>query len=322
MKKLISALILCTLLGLHAVPSAGQGFMNEPGALLAYPLIDNINGITIVNIANVCSVDIVLECYMITHGGDETIDEKKDFVIEMTGKEKFLWVTNRAYNQRGNQIQGFDNRVGYMFCFMIDDKYSQLEDAVNGNCIKGDATLVEPANARAWQYNAIPHQARAVLPNRVLNLDGGEYSAVTSQVMFEGLAEVHGAIYGTLAVASPGRGICGDDVNVCTSDYDFILSQQPEFDINIYCWNEVETKFSRHLHFKDFERYDLTRDLQLDVGSIFTLGFHCATTSTHPLWAVFHQNLAGVFGWGGNVFQQPGTDVPAVIVLPPVPVAQ
>ncbi len=307
MRKLIFALVLCTMLGLNATPSQAQGFMNEPGSLLAYPLIDNINGVTIVNIANVCSVDIVLECYMITHGPDGAIDEKKDFVIEMTGKEKFLWVTNNAYDQRGNQIQGFDNRKGYLFCFQIDDKYSQLEDNVNGDCIKGDATLIEPANARGWQYNAIPHQALAIVQDRVLNLDGVEYSEVTSQVMFEGLAEVKGSIYGTLAVASPG-------------DIDFINSVQPEFDINIYCWNEVESKFSRHLHFKDFEQYDLTKDLQLDIHSIFTLGFHCATTATEPLWAVFHQNLGTVFGFGGNVWQMPGTDVPATITLPPVPV--
>ncbi len=305
MRKLIFTVALCMTVGLSATTGSAQlNTIHEPGSLLAYPLIDNIHGITIVNIANVCSYDIVLECYMITHGEDGTIDEKKDFVIEMTGKEKFLWVTNNAYEKGSNQLQGFDNRKGYMFCFMIDDKYSQKE--VGGDCIKGDATLIGPTGA-AFNYNAIPHQGLNVVGNRVLNLDGGEYSTVTSQVMFEGLAEVPGAIHGTLAVASP-------------QDLDFYNSTQPEFDINIYCWNEVESKFSRHLPFKDFAQYDLTKHLQLDLDKIFTLGWHCATTSTAPLWAVFHQTLAGVFGWGGNVWQQPGTGVAAVITLPPVPV--
>ncbi len=304
MRKLIFALVLCMSVGLFATQARAQGFMNEPGSLLAFPLVDNINFSTIINIANTCNTDEVLECYIITHGPGGAIDEKKDFVIEFTGKEAFVWMTTNSYNQRGNQIQGFNGRKGYMFCFMIDDKYSQLEEG--GDCFKGDAVLLSPTGS-AFSYNAIPHQGLAVVGDRVLNLDGVEYSEATSQVMFEGLAEIPGAIGGTLAVASPG-------------DIDFINSEQPEFDINVYCWNEVETKMSRHLPFKDFAQYDLTKDLQLDINQVFTLGWHCATTATQPLWAVFHQNLAGVFGWGGNVWQQPGTNVAATITLPPVPV--
>jgi hypothetical protein len=348
-------------LGLFAAPGhAGNGMinnLNEPGAILVYPLIDNIHGVTIVNVANTSSDPQILECYMVTHGIDGTIDEKKDFLIYLSPKEKFVWLTNNPIDKtvkgKKTQIQGFDNRKGYMFCYTIDNPYAQNEGCTrNGevyqdqmcNVFKGDATLIDPGNARAWNYNAIPHQRLPHLLSkeealssdrdgeRILNLDGHEYTMATSQIMFQGLAEVHGSIYGTLAVASPGLAVYEDVVCPPTaadcdewsvlveSDYDFILSEQPDFDINVFCWNEVETKFSRHLKFKDFEQYDLTKDLQLDIASIFTLGFHCATTSTHPLWAVFHQNLGQVFGWGGNVFQQPGTGVPAAIILPDVPV--
>ncbi len=335
MRKLIFALILCMTLGLFAVPGyAGLGpivsDLNEPGAILAYPLIDNINGVTIVNIANTSAEPQMLECFMVTHGPDNGIDEKKDFVIFLSPKEKFVWVTNNPIDKtlKGSrtQIQGFDNRKGYMFCFTIVDQYTQEEGCADNmtdkscNVFKGDATLLDVSNARAFNYNAIPHQVlpgEGIEQDRILSLNGDEYSAAPSQIMFEGLAEVQGSIYGTLAVASPGSAVGGPGE---TSDYDFILSRQPDFDINVYCWNEVETKFSRHLEFKDFEQYDLTKDLQLDIGSIFTLGFHCATTSTHPLWAVFHQNLGRVFAWGGNVFQHPDSGVEAEIVLPDVPV--
>ncbi len=334
MRKLISALLLCMTIGLFAAPShAGGGpltipsFPNWPGSLLAYPLIDNIHGTTIFNIANThVDESVFVECYIITHGIDGTIDEKKDFVIKLTPKEKFVWITSNPYDQRGNQIQGFDNRKGYMFCFAIDNPYDQRE--ITFNYLKGDATVLNFGSASAFNYNAIPHQRLAGLlsmldggpssdtvelrvceteveGDRRLELNGCEYTAATTQIMFEGLAEIPGAISGTLAVASPG--------------VDFVESKQPAFDINVYCWNEVETKFSRHLKFKDFAQYDLTKDLQLDIYSIFTLGWQCATTSTEPLWAVLHQNLGTVFGWGGNVFLQPRTGLAATIVLPPVP---
>ncbi len=307
MRKLIFPFVLCMMVGLYTAPSAAQlNRLNEPGSLLAYPLIDNIYGATIVNIANWGSVDAILECYMITHGIDGTIDDKQDFVIKLTPKEQFVWITTQAYNQRGNQIRDFANRKGYLFCFAIDNVYDQREIAYDK--LKGDATLLDLGNARAFNYMAIAHQVGTVGPNgdRILNLDGSEYTMVSSQIMFEGLAEFPGSIHGTLAVASPG--------------IDFINSIQPAFDIHLFCWNEVETKFSRLLAFKDFEQYDLTEDLHLDIYSIFTLGWHCATTATKPLWAVFRQDLGRVYGWGGNVHQEPLAGVPAMIVLPQLPV--
>jgi hypothetical protein len=307
MRKLIFALVLCMIVGLSAAPSQAQlNTLNEPGSLLAYPLIDNIQGVTLVNITNWGSVDAILECYMITHGIDGTIDDKQDFVIKLTPKEQFVWMTNQPYNQRGNQIRDFANRKGYLFCFAINNVHEHAEIAYDK--LKGDATVLDLGNARAFNYMAIAHQAGTGGPNgdRTLNLDGTEYTMATSQIMFEGLAGLSGSIHGTLAVASP--------------DIDFINSIQPAFDIHLFCWNEVETQFSRHLTFKDFEQYDLTQDLQLDIYSIFTLGWHCATTATKPLWAVFRQDLGTVFGWGGNVHQEPLAGALAVIVLPPLPV--
>ncbi len=108
---------------------------------------------------------------------------------------------------------------------------------------------------------------------------------------------------------------------VANLDIDLVKSIQPEFDITVFCWNEDETKYSRYLHFKDFAQYDLTDDLQLDVASIFTEGFHCATSSTHPLWAVFYQTAGVVLATGGNVWQHPGTGVPTAVFLPAVPVS-
>jgi hypothetical protein len=177
--------------------------LNEPGAILAYPLIDNIHGVTIVNIANTSADEQILECYMVTHGIEGTIDEKKDFLIYLSPKEKFVWMTNNPIDKslKGNrtQIQGFDNRKGYMFCYTILDQYTQNEgctiaggnaDGPECNVFKGDATLIDLGNARAFNYNAIPHQVaqRIVADDRALNLNGLEYTAAPTQIMFEGLA--------------------------------------------------------------------------------------------------------------------------------------
>ncbi len=37
--------------------------------------------------------------------------------------------------------------------------------------------------------------------------------------------------------------------------------------------SNIHAKFSQQLNFKDFEQCDLTRDLQLDLNGIFTLGW-------------------------------------------------
>ncbi len=129
----------------------------------------------------------------------------------------------------------------------------------------------------------------------------------TSTILFEGFAEdAFGIVDGTLAVANIG--------------IDFINSIQPEFNINFFCWNENEVRYSRYLHYKDFEQYDLTDDLQLDIASIFTEGFQCATTSTHALWAVFYQTAGPTRVTGGNVWQYRELGgVSTVVTLPVVP---
>jgi cysteine-rich repeat protein len=238
-----------------------------------------------------CEADCTLVCD----------DRKTDFTISLTPKEKFVWMTSKPYNQRGNQIQAYNGETGYMFCWAINDEYDQLE--IDYDHLKGDATVLSGTGS-AFNYNAIPSLALNVLADKTLHLDGVEYTAGPGQIMFEGLAGFPGAIQGTLAVANPG--------------IDFVRSIQPEFNINLTCWNEVESKFSRHVHFKDFEQYGLIKDLQLEISKIFTLGWHCAATSTHAMWAVLHQNLTPIFQWGDSVWQHPASCVPSTVILPGV----
>jgi hypothetical protein len=104
---------------------------------------------------------------------------------------------------------------------------------------------------------------------------------------------------------------------VCSLDIDFIHSVQPEFDINLTVWNQNEVMQSRHLHFFQFEQYDLVDDLQLHVSQVFTPKWSFASTSTRPVWAVFYQK-AGERAWGNNVWQHPNTGVPITVILQPV----
>ncbi len=301
MRKGILTLALCITLGLLAAPGHAQlNNLGEPGSLLAYPLIDNIHFSTIVNIANTGTDPAVLECYVVTYGLGGSIDEKKDVIIKLTPHEEFVWMSSKPYNQGGNLIQGFNGRRGYMFCYAIDNINDRLE--IHYDSLKGSAILTHPGSASAFAYSAIPHQGIAVTGDRVLNLNGVEYTEATSQILFEGLAAVPGAIEGILAVASPG--------------IDFMSATQPAFDFTLFCWNEVESKFSRQVMFKDFAHYDMAVDLQLDIGSVVTLGWQCESKSDYPLWAVFQQDFAGFLGWGGNVFQYRGAGVAAAIVLP------
>jgi hypothetical protein len=118
------------------------------------------------------------------------------------------------------------------------------------------------------------------------------------------------------------EGIAGDYVPglggkfvVCSIAMDLIQSIQPEFDLNLSVWNQFEAHQSRHLHFEQFEQYDLIDDLQLGIGDIFTAKWHFASTSM-ALWAVFYQTL-GTYAWGGYVWQHPSYTTQ--VVLPAVP---
>ena len=191
-----------------------------------------------------------------------------------------------------------------MFVWAIDSNVSQLE--IDWDFLKGDCLIY--TSPQAFQYNAIPHQAVSINPNRELDLDGVEYCYIPSQIMFEGFAAGFSGIEGTLAV--------------CSLDIDFILSIQPEFNVNFGVWNQDEVNQSRHLHFYQFVQYDVRDDLDFDIGSIFTPKWHAAmTASGNSLWAVFFQGVGNLL-WGGNVWQHPDLAVigTANVILPPVPI--
>jgi hypothetical protein len=309
MKKLRVLFVAILVMGFWVGAAYGQvNNLNEPGSVLVYPLIDNINYTSIIEVVNTHRTnDVWLQGFMITHPPGQPGDfEKKDFFIHLTHQEPFWWDTSQPYSRTDadgvlTQIQGFAGRKGFMFLVAIENPSSQLE--IDFDELKGD-TLVY-GNQRAFRYNAIPHQALAILQDRVLNLDGVEYTMSTSQIICEGFAENYvPGLGGTLAIASP--------------EIDFIQTIQPAFDINVEACNQNEVCQSRHLDFDQFVQYDLTIDLQLAINQVFTPKWYFATTSTNPLWAVFFQYL-GAAMWGGQCHVDPATGVGAVVVLPPVP---
>lgn len=279
--------------------------LNEPGSILVYPLIDNINYSTIVEITNLEITDVWLAGFLILHppGLPEEF-EKTDFVIHLTHNEPFWWDTGTAYNRVDEdgvrtQIPAFNNQKGFMFVWAVDTDTTRLEidwDHLIGDCLIFGGGL-------AFQYNPIPHQCLNVLPDRVLDLDGIEYTMATSQVMTQGFAGGFSGISGTFAV--------------CSLEMDFIHSLQPEFDINFDVWNQDEIFSSRHRHMYQFHQFSLD-DLDLDIGTVFTPKFQMTAMSTHALWCVFFENTANL-EWGGNVFQHPDAGVATSVILPPIP---
>jgi hypothetical protein len=310
MKKLRIFLALTLAIGLWVGAAHAQvSRVNEPGSMLVFPLIDNINYSTIIEITNRANTDVWLAGFIITHPPGAPHDfEKKDFFIHLTQKEPFWWDTGNAYNRTDadgilTQIQGFNNRKGFMFVWAVDSDKTAVE--IDWDFLKGDALVFRAG--QAFRYNAYPHQALAIAGDRVLDLDGLEYTQAPSQIICEGFAEGFSGVLGTLAVAN--------------LDIDFIQSVQPKFDINIQVWNQNEVAQSRHLDFDQFEQYDLTNDLQLAINQIFTPKFQFATTSTNPLWAVLYEQTGNLM-WGGMCHQHPDTGVSTAVVLPPVPLAQ
>jgi hypothetical protein len=268
------ALWLCS-----SVSHATSNRLNEPGNILVFPLIDNINANTIVTIVNLGQKDCFLSGLAVVHPDGRPHDfVKKNFVIHVTQKEVFWWQTNKPYNRSNvhgkiTQIQGFNGYKGAMFVKVIDGE---------PNSLTGDALVFNSALGRAFQYNAIPHQI----------IDGpyaNSFTEQATQIMFEGFAGGVSGIEGTLAVAN--------------LDIDFGSSDAAEFDINFEVYNQNEVAQSRHVHFEQFEQYDL-HDLQLELREIFTPKWHATSTSPYPLWAVFFQ-YSGDLAWGGNVWQHP-----------------
>ena len=283
--------------------------LNEPGSILKSPLIDNINYATIIDMANLGSVSVVLECQTVTHGtttppeGTSKMDQKADFVIKLSPKEKFFWQTNTSYsriNADGDlvQIDSLAGRKGYMYCFAVDSALTRLEIAYNN--LKGDVVIF--GGGKAFGYNMIPSQAIAVVGDRVLNQDDAEYTAPTSRIMIEGFTSGTFGLSGTVAVANIG--------------VDYIQSIQPEFDINWNCYNENEIWRSRHTHYIDFEQYALSGGLNLksSTGKVFQC---TADGGGNALEAIFFQT-ASTMAFGGNVWQDPNFPAPTTTILPPV----
>ena len=300
MKKTIAILTVLLAVGVFTgFANAQVNNLNEPGSILVYPLIDNINYSTIIEVANTNrTTGVWLAGYIIAHPpGQPENFTKLDFQIYLTPKEVFWWDTGTAIP--GRNLQAFNNLKGFMFLWAIDAPGTGVE--IPFDFLKGDALTF--TNGRAFQYNAIPHQALAVVGDRVLNLDGVEYTMATSEILAEGFSAGFSGIQGTLAV--------------CSLDIDFIHSIQPAFDINVSMWNQNEAKKSVHLGFYQFVQYDHAADLGLTIGNVFTPKWHLATSSTDALWAVSFQ-WTGNLAWGTNVFQNPAFGTPAVVVLPPM----
>jgi len=282
---------------------------NETGSLLVYPLIDNINYSTIVEISNRADVAVWLAGFMIVHAsGNPTDFEKNDFLIHLTQKDTFWWNTSLAYNKQDvdgiyTQIQGFQNKKGFMFVWAVEDDQIQLE--IEWNYLEGNAVTYGSPPGHAFQYNALPHQVFSIKGDRVLNLDGKEYSKATSQILVEGFSEDYVANL-------DGKWV------VCSLNIDFINSIQPEFNINLAVWNQYEVYQSRHLDFNQFQQYDLKEDLNIDMSQIFTPKWQFATSCSEPIWAIFYQTV-GSYAWGGNVWQYTNTGIPVAVILPPVP---
>jgi hypothetical protein len=284
----------------------------EKGSLLVFPLVDNINAQTILEIVNRGPSDVWLEGIMVTHptGVTPTPEAggfvKEDFFIHLTVKEPFTWNTSKPYARRDQdevvtQLRGYNGMRGFCFVWAVDSKTSQLE--IEWNHLIGDAIVY--GAGQGFSYNAYAHQAISVKGDRVLNLDGNEYCQGPNVLVTQGFAAgLTGGLKGTLAV--------------CAVDMDFIESLQPEFDINFAVYNQDETFHSRHLSCYQFGVFDLATDLKMSLADIFTPKWQLSATSANPLWAVFFQSVGGM-SWGDLVPQSAGSGASTRVVLPPVP---
>jgi len=308
MKKLSIILALVMTLGFSlGVANAQQVVkLNVPGSLLVFPLVDNLTGTTrtIINVANRSEDDVWLKGLIVAHDAGNVF-HKKDFVIEVTQKQPFIWDTSRSLSLNGGFVQAFDGLKGFIVLWAIDNEKDQLE--IPFDYLKGDAVVVSLADSqsRAFRYNAIPHQSvegGAFTGDGILMLDGAtEYAMASQTILCEGFAGGYASLNGTLAVANLG--------------VDLVTSTQPKFDINFTVWNENEIPFSRHLHFDQYEQYTLS-DLQLLRGEINSNKFQFSTIANgNALWAVFWQYVGGI-SFGGQCFMDPDGAVPTTLIVP------
>jgi hypothetical protein len=307
--------------------------LNEQGSLLVYPLIDSLTSAndTIIDIANTGDRGVWVKCFIETHGPQDTALVKDDFKIYLTPHQKVWWnlsqgigiddnVPTNRFGFPAYSIPPYPFSKGFLYCFATDRNDGER----NFNHLKGDALVY--GDGKAFQYNAIPHQARNITKDNVLNLNGVEYTKGTSRIWFEGLpnqGRVNGQIVdGTLVLAS----IQGD----------YNQSVQTEFDVNYKCWNRKEQEFTRHRgSYLAFEQQNLSTDIGMDLFRIRSNAFTCYADTTltgsglainsifgqpgsrTPIWAVFHQS-AGDLSWGTNVFHDNDNlyAADAVVVLP------
>ena len=284
--------------------------LNDPGSLLVFPLIDNRDHNSIIEITNRSWDKVWLQCYAVIQlQTNPTVYVFRSFFIHLTPKETFWWNTSDDYNRTDTygirtQINGLANEKGFIFCWAVNDNKSQLE--IEHNHLIGQALLYSSSKNHAWQYTAIPHQTVNVLQDRMLFLDGAEYSMATSQIMFEGFAQGFSGADGFLTVAS--------------IDINFDVFSASNYYLHFECWNQFEVSGTRNLQFTQFAQFDLGTQLHLALHETFSPKFQCATVSSGALWAVFHQSV-GNLAWGENVWQHPSTGTSAKIILPPVPLS-
>jgi hypothetical protein len=298
--KLVFAVMLAV--GLFAGATYAQvSDLNEPGSVLVFPLIDNINGMTWVDIVN-RGDEVVVQGLIIAHN-DSDVFYKYDFNITLTENQPLLWDTSKSLSHGGGFVQSFDGLKGYMVIWAIEDDGTQEEKLHNE--LIGSALQIDVAGKKTFKYLAIPHQAATITRDRVLEFNGTEYSQASETILCEGISAGYCGIQGKLVVAN---------LNV-----DLITSSQPEFNINFGVYNDDEIFSSRHKHFEQFEQYCLGNDLGLKIGQLGGSPVFQFSTSAdgNPLWAVMFQKVAN-FAWGSQCYMDPDGAADATLTLAPV----
>jgi hypothetical protein len=308
MAKKITTLFLTTVFFLSIFVTAASAQMpvnhlNEPGSILVFPYVDNINNFynTVLTITNTAPYSVYLEGHAITHGPgqDPCFDLLYlDFRIELSAFETLTWDTGVP---SGGGLPNLANREGYIFLFAIDSPTMALE--INHNHLIGSAKINQYA-----EYNAVPFQALTITQDRRLDLDGVEYTAATSTVMSPFAAYPSWGLSPKLALAS--------------LDMDFIMSDFPNFDINLGVWNMNQNFQSDHFEHCPYGVYDHNDIGAFNLANLFTPIGYFKTSSTNPMVGVMlHDGGGGPPGvcMATNLWQHPDYGVAAIVVLPIVP---
>jgi hypothetical protein len=179
-------------------------------------------------------------------------------------------------------------RKGFCFLWAIDDPEKRAE--VSWNYLTGSAILFK--GHRRFRYDAIPHRANRIVPDRVLNLNTREYSKAPGIAIVEGFAP------------GIGKSVTGGKLVVCSLDLDFVARSYPAFNIAFTASNQNNVHTTNSLPFALFKEYDFDTDLGLSLGDIGTPKFQLeADSKDYAMWAVFCQN-DDTHLWGGNVWHR------------------